>query len=177
LKWSLSAGKIIDGQGTSTITVNTDELAFVGVTATLQVAGIGDCSTSSTCTTEIISNCGLQGVKFDEFGALSFEAEKARLDDFALQLKNFSGSQGHIIVYAGRGDTSEDIETRLSRSKNYLVNNHGLEPGRVVTENGRKREDLTVELYVVPIGAVPPGPQPSVPERTAKPTSERSNRR
>jgi hypothetical protein len=177
-RWSLSAGKIIDGQGTSTITVNTDDLVFGRVIASLQVVGIGDCSTSGTCTTDIIPFCGLHGVKFDEYGALSFEDERARLDDFALQLKNQSGSQGHILVYAGRGDTSEDIETRLSRSKNYLVNNHGLDPGRVVTENGGKREELTVELYVVPIGAAPPEPQPSVPEKAAptKPSSQRSNR-
>lgn len=127
-KWSLSAGKIIDGQGTSTITVNTDDLFFVPVIATLQVAGIGDCSTSSTCTTEVI-NCGLGlgAVKFDEYGALSFEDEKARLENFAIQLKNQPGTQGHIIAYDGQGGTSEDIETRLMRTKNYLVD-EGLEP-------------------------------------------------
>lgn len=173
-KWSLSAGKIIDGQGTSAITVNTDELAFVGITATLQVAGIGHCSTSSTCTAEVI-NCGLGawGVKFDEYGDLSFEEEKPRLDNFAIQLKHQPGTQAHIISYAGPEDTSEDIEIRLSRSRNYLVQNLGLEPGRVVTQNGGKREELTVELFVVPEGAAPPTPQPSVPENTTRPTSNR----
>jgi hypothetical protein len=176
--WTLSAGKIIDGQGTSTITVNTEDLVFVPVIATLQVLGIGDCSTSSTCTTEVI-NCGLL-VKFDEYGALSFEDEKARLDNFAIQLKNQPGAQAHIIGYAAQGGNSEDIETRLTRTRNYLVKNLGLEPGRVVTQNGGKREELTVELYLIPTGAAPPTPQPSVPEEGEKPTkpsSERSNRR
>lgn len=177
-KWSVSAGKIIDGQGTSTITVNTDDLIFVPVRATLQVLGIGDCSTSRTCTTEVI-NCGLV-VKFDQYGALSFEDERARLDNFAIQLKNQPGSQAHIIAYAGREDTAGDVETRLSRTKNYLVLDRGLELERVVIENGGKHDELTVELYIIPTGFAPPKPQPSVPadeaEKLTKPVSERSNR-
>jgi hypothetical protein len=164
-KWSLSAGKIVEGQGTSTIIVNTEDLVFVPVVATLQVLGIGDCSTNSTCTTEVI-NCGLgsEGIKFDEYGALSFEDEKGRLDNFAIQLKNQAGAQGYIIAYAGLGAPLEDIEARLQDLKNHLVYNWGLEDARVVTQNGGKREEPTVELFVVPTGAAPPNPQPTVPQ-------------
>lgn len=161
-KWSLSAGKIIDGQGTSSINVNTDDLVFVPVVATLQVTGIGECSTSSTCTTEVV-NCGLV-VKFDEYGDISVRDEKARLDNFAIQLKNQPGTKGYIIGYASKRGSSKVIESHLRLTKNYLVMTRRLEPERIVTRNGGKREDLTVELYILPGDMTPPEPLPFIPE-------------
>jgi hypothetical protein len=56
--WTVSAGAIATGQGTSTITVNTKEVAAGGsVTATVEVGGFdrecGYGSTIASCTTEV----------------------------------------------------------------------------------------------------------------------------
>ena len=158
-KWTVSAGKITVGQGTSKITVGTDDLAFVPVTATVEVLGITTtCATQASCTTEVI-NCGLATpVKFDEYGDISFEDEMARLDNFAIQLENEPGAQGYIFAYGSQKTGSKVVESRLKRAQSYLVKKHGVEAGRIVTQKGGSRAELTVELFIVPMGSTPPGP-------------------
>src|SRR5687767_10925665 len=48
--------------------------------------------------------CGLL-MKFDEHGDIRFSDEKARLDNFAIQLLNQKDSVGYIVVYAGQRAT------------------------------------------------------------------------
>ena len=50
--------------------------------------------------------------------------------------------------------------TRAASAKDYLVNTHGISSDRLVTLEGGRRETQTVELWVVPTGAVPPIPSP-----------------
>jgi hypothetical protein len=158
-KWTVSAGRITTGQATSTIVVNTDELFFVPVTATIEVFGVSTtCETRASCSTEVI-NCGFgMAGKFDEYGALSFEDEKTRLDNFAIQLQNTPGAQGYIFVYGSQQVDPNAVESRLKRAKNYLIKKRGLHPGRIVTQNGGLRNELAVELFIVPVGATPPAP-------------------
>lgn len=54
--WTVSAGEIISGQGTPSITVDVSDLEpGTSVTATVDVGGYGGgCSTSSSCTTVIV---------------------------------------------------------------------------------------------------------------------------
>jgi hypothetical protein len=55
-KWSLSAGKIISGQGTSKIVVDVSDLAGKSLTATVRVGGYDPvCKVGivASCTTEI----------------------------------------------------------------------------------------------------------------------------
>jgi hypothetical protein len=92
-------------------------------------------------------------VKFDEYGNIRFNDEKARLDNYAIQLQNQTGSQGYIIAYGTCGGQGQ---ARAERAKGYLVNTRGIEAGRIVTIDGGCRSDLSVELWVVPTGATPP---------------------
>ena len=97
---------------------------------------------------ELIS-CGLP-FKFDEYGNLSFSDEKARLDNFAIQLINEEKSWGYIIVYAGRKATLGEAQRRADRAKDYLVRVRKISPGKIVTVDGGHHEDLTVQLFVLP---------------------------
>jgi hypothetical protein len=45
------------------------------------------------------------GLPFDTYGNIRFSDEKARLDNFAIQLQNQEDAHGQIIVYAGRKAT------------------------------------------------------------------------
>jgi hypothetical protein len=89
-------------------------------------------------------------VKFDEYGDIKFNDEKARLDNFAIQLQNQTGSQGYIIAY---GTCEGQGQQRADRAKNYLVNTRGIEAGRITAVDGGCRADLTVQLWIVPTGA------------------------
>jgi hypothetical protein len=92
-------------------------------------------------------------VKFDEYGNIKFNDEKARLDNYAIQLQNQPGSTGVIIAY---GSCEGEAQARADRAKDYLVNTRGIEAGRITTIDGGCRSDLTVQLWVVPSGATAP---------------------
>jgi hypothetical protein len=151
--WSVSAGTITGGQGTPTITVDTAGLGGQSVTATVSVGGADpSCSTTASCTTNVKPVKPL-AVKFDEYGNIKFNDEKARLDNYAIQLQNQPGSQGVIIAY---GSCEGEAQARADRAKDYLVNTRGIEAGRITTIDGGCRSDLTVQLWVVPTGADAP---------------------
>ncbi|HKP46836.1 MAG TPA: hypothetical protein VJT50_09565 [Pyrinomonadaceae bacterium] len=151
--WSVSAGTISSGQGTSTITVDTAGLGGQTVTATVEIGGLDPaCSRTASCSTSV-STPPAAPRKFDEYGNIRFNDEKARLDNFAIQLQNEPGSQGYIIAY---GSCAGEAQARADRAKDYLVNTRGIDAGRIVTMDGGCRSDLAVELWIVPSGATPP---------------------
>ena len=151
--WSVSAGTISSGQGTSSISVDTAGLGGQSVTATVELGGLDpSCSRTASCTTGVRPPPAAP-VKFDEYGNIKFNDEKARLDNYAIQLQNQPGAQGYIIAY---GSCAGEAEARAQRAKDYLVNTRGIDAGRLVTIDGGCRSDLTVELWVVPTGATAP---------------------
>jgi hypothetical protein len=152
--WSVSAGTISSGQGTSTITVDTNGLSGQSVTATVSIGGADPSCTGTTasCTTSV-KVAPPPARKFDEYGNIRFNDEKARLDNYAIQLQNEPGSQGTIIVY---GSCAGEAQQRGDRAKDYLVNTRGIEAGRITVVDGGCRADLTVQLWVVPQGAAAP---------------------
>ena len=86
-KWSISNGKLVSGQGTSSITVDASDFLGQTVTATIEVGGLPDklCPNIASCSVGI---CGLvKAWKFDEYGDLSLKDEEARLDKFAAELQ------------------------------------------------------------------------------------------
>ena len=151
--WSVSAGTITSGQGTSSITVDTAGLGGQSVTATVSVGGLDpSCSATSSCTTNVRPPKPV-AQRFDEYGNIKFNDEKARLDNYAIQLQNSPGSNGTIIAY---GSCAGEAQARADRAKDYLVNTRGIEAGRITTIDGGCRADLTVQLWVVPSGADAP---------------------
>jgi hypothetical protein len=157
--WSVSAGTISSGQGTSTITVDTTGLGGQTVTATVSLGGVDPSCTGTTasCSTSITAPAP-PPQKFDEYGDIRFNDEKARLDNFAIQLQNTPGSSATIIAY---GSCAGQAQTRADRAKDYLVNTRGIDAGRITTIDGGCRSDLTVQLWIVPQGATAPTADPA----------------
>jgi len=91
--------------------------------------------------------------KFDTYGNIRFNDEKARLDNFAIQLQNEPTSQGYIIGY---GSCDAEGLTRANRAKDYLVNTRGIDASRLVTVDAGCLPELQVQLWIVPQGATPP---------------------
>ena len=102
---------------------------------------------------------------FDSYGAISWEDEKAHLDNFAIALQHDPDSIGYIIVYAGRRACVGESKDRALRAKKYLVETRGIQASRIKWIDGGYREELTVILQPAPRGA---------PELTASPTLKRS---
>ena len=100
--------------------------------------------------------------KFDQYQNLPFEDEKARLDNFAIQLQSEPDSAGYIIVYAGRRARIDEAKKLGQRAKRYLVKVRKINATRVITIDGGHREELTTELYLQVRSLPPPPVAPTV---------------
>jgi len=170
--WTVSAGTISSGQGSPTITVDTTGQAGQTITATVEIGGLApECDRTRSCSFSVVAPPNPQCTKFDEYSDLKFNDEKARLDNFAIQLQQQPGSQGYYVIF---GSCDGEADQRSQRAVDYLVNNRQIDRGRITVVNGGCREQLTVELWVCPTGAGAPTPSNSAtvnpcPECKAKP--------
>lgn len=154
--WTVSAGTIISGQGTDTIRVDTVGLAGQTVRASLSMGGY-----NLECSAECAVSMPLPkpySKKFDEFPDISRNDEKARLDNFGIELQNDPTATAYVIVYPGRSSKRGEVQHHSSRIVDYLVNSRGLDQRRIVTLVGPVRDELFVELWITPQGATPPNP-------------------
>ncbi|HKR02950.1 MAG TPA: hypothetical protein VJT09_19890 [Pyrinomonadaceae bacterium] len=158
--WSVSAGTISSGQGTPSITIDTTGLGNQTVTATVEIGGLPpECDRTRSCSFSVLPivtppECR----KFDEYADLRFNDEKARLDNFAIQLQQEPGSQGYYVIF---GSCEGEADQRSARAVDYLVNNRQIDRSRITVVNGGCREQLTVELWICPTGAAAPTPSNS----------------
>jgi hypothetical protein len=154
--WTVSAGTITEGQGTNTIKVDTSGLAGQTVRASLAISGYNlECAADCGVTMPLPK---LISRKFDEFPDISRNDEKARLDNFGIELQNDPTATAYVVVYPGRGAKRGDVQHHANRVVEYLVNSRGLDQRRIVTLVGPARDELFVELWVTPQGATPPNP-------------------
>lgn len=149
-KWTVSAGTITTGQGTDEITVETAGLGGQDVIATVELLGApADCKASASKTTRVNVSGIVCGLALDRYGDIKFEDEKARLDNFAIQLMNHPQSSGSIMMSAGQKTFENETAERLSRAKSYLVGVREIDPNRIVTLDCGFSQDLSIRLYVV----------------------------
>jgi len=153
--WTVSAGRIIEGQGTNSIKVDTAGLEGQALKASLSMGGYEeDCSASCTIEFPVPITCR----KFDEFPDISRNDEKARLDNFAIELQNDPTSTAYVIVYPGSNGRSGTAQTRATRIVDYVVNSRQFDARRIVTVIGPARSALMVDLRICPQGAPAPTP-------------------
>ena len=162
--WTVSAGTISSGQGTSTITVDTSYTGGQSVTATVQVGGLlPRCNNSASSTTFVGSQPLAR--KFDEYGPMRLPDEKARLDNFAIEMQNDPTVQGYVIVFTARTSPRGTATARLNTVKSYLGNVRGIDFARIVMVNGGPAATPKTELWIAPNGATPPSSSPPVVKR------------
>ena len=94
---------------------------------------------------------------FDQFGAVTSNEEKARLDNYAYELNNDPSSTGYVIVY-GRTSRPGEAKKRADRIKQYLAYYRHIDMRRLVSLDHCFLTRLEVRLWIVPRGAKPPIP-------------------
>jgi len=156
--WTVSAGSIIEGQGTDTIKVNTTGLAGQTIRAYLTMPGYGSLNCSADCGVSIPVP-RIVSRRFDEFPDIQRNDEKARLDNLVIELQNDPSATAYVVIYPGRGGKRGDVQHHASRVVEYMVNSRGIDKERIVTLVGSTREELFVELWITPRGATPPNPK------------------
>lgn len=93
---------------------------------------------------------GWQSAKlFDRFGTLRSDDEKARLDNFVVELQANPGAKGYIIVFYQRGKSPTHAKKRADNAKNYLIYYRGLDNSRFVSWDHCSRAKVEYELWVV----------------------------
>lgn len=157
LKWVVSAGTITMGQGTDELTVDTTGLGGWVLTATVALprAPLG-CKETASITTNVrpigVTCCHA----FDQYGDLNFEDEKARLDNFAIQISNEESMLGYIFMSAGQVTYENEVTEHLARAKSWVVDVRGIDRNRVITLDCGFSQDLTIKFFIVPRDLAPP---------------------
>jgi hypothetical protein len=182
--WSVNPGnaRIVSGAGTSTITVDSTGLAGQRITATLVVDdGSGDVSCRQT--SQVATNIPLVekrvviGREFDTCCSCSNDDLKARLDNLAVELQNDPSTTTYIFAYGGRTSPSGQAGRLLARTRDYLINDRGIDASRIIQVNGGFREEDCVEVWIVPRGATAPQPSPKVDPSEVKPAPQPAPRK
>jgi hypothetical protein len=125
--------------------------------------------------------------KFDSMGQLYCDDAKARLDNFAIQLRQEPGAKGYIIFYGGESYLRSvynkkakrhvevkllpirgEAQLRIAPWKPYLIDSRGIEESKLEVIDGGYRQEFTVEFWIVPSGAKPPPPAPTLKEAEIK---------
>ena len=182
--WTVSpqSARILSGAGTSTITVDSTGLAGKQITATLVVTNGSDdpmCRQLAQAYTNIPPHekRTLVGREFDTCCSCSYDDQKARLDTLAVELQNDPTATAYIFVYGGKTGPTGQADKLLARARDYLINNRRIDASRLVMSVGGYRETDCVEVWLVPQGAAPPQPSPTVQPGDVKPATPARPRR
>jgi hypothetical protein len=168
--WTISAGTISSGQGTSSITADTTDAGGQTATATVDMGGFDrSCSTSSSCTTSVLK-AAAPAAKFGEYVTPDLSANKAQLDKFVNALQLDPTAQGYLIAYGGRTSRPQDAQKAADNATNYTMNVRKMDGARTLSGTGGYREQPTVELWIAPAGGAPPTATPTVDPKDVKPT-------
>ena len=147
--WTVTAGTITSGQGTPTITVDTTGLDGQQLTATVEVGGFpAQCAKSDSCVAEVRPQ-PLVIHPLDRYGYLKFTDERARLDNFAIQLQQEPDTVGYIVTYAGKGVRPKEARDRARRAKGYVVGVRGVKSSRVVMVYGGREDGFSTTLWIL----------------------------
>ncbi len=182
--WSVTPAnaRVLTGAGTPTITVDSTGFAGQSITATLVVddgSGEPECRQTAQATTVIPPTPPRESPtrQFDVCCSCSFDDQKARLDNLAIELQNDPSTTTYVIAYGGRTSRIGQADLLSGRARDYLVSQRGIDQSRIVVINGGFREEDCVELWVLPSGATPPQPTPTVQAGDVRPAPTPARRR
>ena len=179
---SPSSAHIMSGAGSPTITVDSTGFGSQRVIATLAVDN-GSVDPLCRQTAQAVSLVAAQEKKsiiardFDECTNCTFDDQKARLDNLAVELQNDQSTTAYIIAYGGRTSPIGQVGRLMTRARDYLMQQRGIDASRIVVVNGGFRETDSVELWIVPSGAAPPRATPTIQAGDVKPAGPVRKRR
>lgn len=115
--------------------------------------------------------------QFDVCCSCSFDDQKARLDNLAVELQNDPTATTYVIAYGSRTSRIGQADLLGARARDYLTANRGIDQTRITVMNGGFREEDCVELWIIPSGATPPQATPTVQAGDVRPAGKATPRR
>lgn len=89
------------------------------------------------------------------YGDIRWEDEKARLDNFVIQLFNQPNYTGYIYIQVGRNSCSGEAFARAIRARNYLMKVRHFPWNRLAWRDLGYGDHFEVTLWLFPSGAPP----------------------
>ncbi len=181
--WTVSPAnaKVLSGLGTPTITVDSTGLGGQRISAMLLVndgSGESACRQTAQAFTNVVAPPPPRvGREFDVCCSCSYDDQKARLDNLAVDMQNDPSTTAYIISYGGRTSRVGQADYLGTRARDYIVSQRGISASRITVLNGGFREEDCTELWIVPSGATPPQPRPTVQASDLRPAPESPARR
>jgi hypothetical protein len=157
-EWRITAGEILNGQGSDTIAVNTDGLGGQTLIATVRAEDDAGCVETKSAEVYVLQNG--ESV-YDRSSFSSGTSGTARLDTFTDYLSKDPSSQGYIVAYGGMPFCKGEAEKLALFAKSYLIDK-GIDKNRIKTIDGGFAETSMTQLWLVPKGATPPEPDRNV---------------
>ena len=154
-RWTTSSGEIIDGQGTTAITVKpaSGEL----VTVTLEIEGFTEGCSNIVSETGPVCSCGIAATLFNEFSIPAAQIDKAKLDALIIKLAENPNAQGYIIEYFKPNTPQKVINQKIKKITDYLIEKR-FEKDRVTFVTASADAQNLTKFWLVPPGATAPTP-------------------
>lgn len=151
--WSVSAGTISSGQGTSQIEVDTNGMAAGDVIeANVQVLGYpASCDISASASTTVVK----KAYRVFE-GAYTDDAELARLLNVLIE-KRVPEGKSYVVFYAGSAAAAGELDRLKATAKSH-IEDQGQDPEDFPILDGGKREQTTIEFWMAGPGDEAPQP-------------------
>jgi hypothetical protein len=103
----------------------------------------------------------------DRYGHISWESEKARLDNFAIQLLNHPHAIGYLYVQVGSVSCKGAAQAHAVRAKNYMTKVRNADWNRIIWRDIGYGDEFEVSIWL----ASPGKPPMSVPNTKVLPKS------
>jgi hypothetical protein len=146
--WEIDRGKIISGQGTPRIIVDTNGLEDVTVTATVTVKGDSECDCTLTGTESGVVIAPPKPRRVERLINPNCEYHMMIMDSFFNDLQNEPTAKGYIVFYG----SARAVATKERQTRSYM-RLRSMNPSRIVFVNGGVAQMLNMEFWIVPAGA------------------------
>jgi hypothetical protein len=159
-EWEVSAGKIVEGQGTEKIKVDVSQTTQNYLTVKLSFKGL-----SLECNNQAVINVTFAKFPF-KFAEFSGQGEDFKLYPYYLlqELNNNPQLQAKTFIYTPRDGGSNILKVSIERAKRAMrFMKFPIE--KLPFEFGGFRENLTFEMWLYPKGSKPPQPIPTVDDK------------
>ena len=91
----------------------------------------------------------------DKYGNIAWNDEKARLDNFAIQLMNDPNLIGYYYVMAGPISCKGEAQARAVRAKNYMTKVRHSDWNRIIWRDIGYGHEFQVSIWLAPRGKPP----------------------
>jgi hypothetical protein len=147
-RWSVSSGKVIEGQGTDKVKIDADWMSGVSVTATVEVLGLpAGCPNTSSETMAVAIDPGPIYV-----GSISeAHAYRGRINELIGVLEKYPNSQGYIFIGSASSDRYKQVEQLIRATASQT----DFDQSRLTINREVTSKEL-IELWVIRPGVANP---------------------